>query len=102
MGKTEEVKSKEVKRAFELSLGIEEIFKNGSVSEKKGLLSEIQSNLTIKDKKVSVCNVKIISIIIKGLLAARSHNPSFEPEFYQADKRLTETFTSVSPTLLRR
>jgi hypothetical protein len=82
-------------------LGIEEIFKNGTPEEKKETLLEIQSNLTITDKKLNVYNTGVNKKIIYTLNSARAENPSFEPEKYEADKGQTEVFASVCPTLLR-
>lgn len=75
--KTQIVKAQ---RAFNLALGIEEVFKNGSPEEKKGVLSEIGSNLTLKDKKLFVYNTGIYKRIINGLLSVKAKNPRFEPE----------------------
>ena len=100
-GKTDKIKILKAKRAFDLSLGIEEIFKNGSVSEKKETLSEIGSNLTIRDKKLNVINGKLVETITRFLLTSRKENPSFEPEFYQSNKGETEAFAPVFSTLLR-
>jgi site-specific DNA recombinase len=97
-----QAKIKEAKRAFELSLGIDEIFKNGSPQEKKELMLEIGSNLTIKAKKLDVYNTGVYAKIINGLLTAKAENPSFEPEKSSANKDKTEVFSSVCPTLLRR
>jgi site-specific DNA recombinase len=90
----------QAKRAFDLSLGIDDIFKSGTPQEKKELLRELQSNLTIKDKKLNVYNTGVYKKIIDWLVLAKSQNPSFEPRFYQANKGKTEVFSSVCPTLL--
>jgi hypothetical protein len=49
---------KESHGAFDLAVGISEIFKNGTVEEKKSALSEIGSNLTLKEKKLNVINTQ--------------------------------------------
>jgi hypothetical protein len=89
------------KRAFDLALGIEEIFTNGTPDEKKEALRELQSNLTITDKKLNVYNTGTYGKIINGLLSAKTENPSFEPRKYDSTKGQNEAFTSVCPTLLR-
>ena len=99
-GRMDQTTIKKASRAFELSLGIDEIFKNGTVQEKKELLSEIGSNLTIQGKKLNVYNTGVYQKIIDGLLAAKAENPWFEPENCQANKDKTEAFASVCPTLL--
>ncbi len=100
-GIVDQVKVAKAKRAFELSLGIEEIFKNGQPEEKRELISELQSNLAIKDKKLSVYNTGVYKKIIDGLLLAKEENPAFEPELCEADTRRNPDFASVCPTLLR-
>ena len=88
------------KRAFTLALGIEDVFKKGTVQEKKEVLSELGSNLTIKDKKVSIINAEIYEKIINGLLAAKKENPRFEPEFCQDTSGQNSDFMAVRPALL--
>jgi site-specific DNA recombinase len=100
-GRVDKASNRKARRAFELSLGIDEIFKNGSPQEKKALLSEIGSNLTIQGKKLNVYNTGVYKKIMDGLLTARKENPAFEPRNYQANKDKTEVFASVCPTLLR-
>ncbi len=64
------------------------------------MLSEIGSNLTLKEKKLNVYNTGMCGKIINGLLAAKRENPKFEPRFSEANKDKTEVFASVCPTLL--
>ncbi len=94
-------KIKKARRAFDLSLGIEEIFKSGTPEEKKDTLLEIGSNLTIKAKTLTVYNSGVYKKIIDGLLTAKAINPSFEPENCEADAERNPVFASVFPTLLR-
>ncbi|NUQ57256.1 MAG: hypothetical protein HUT38_02095 [Candidatus Paceibacter sp.] len=91
----------EAKRAFNLMAEIADIFKNGGFEEKTDALSELGSNLTLKDRQLSVRNKKLIEILENGLFAAREINEAFEPANTQADKDKTEVFASVCPTLLR-
>ncbi len=91
---------KRAKRAFEISLGIDDIFRNGTPQEKKGLLLEIQSNLTISGRKLNVCNTGVYQKIIDGLLLAKSENSAFEPEKCEANKGRNDVFDTVCPTLL--
>ncbi len=93
---------KKAERAFDLAVGVAEIFKNGTALEKKATLLEIGSNLTIKEKKLNVYQTNLYSVIINGLLLAKTENPLFEPEKSDANKDKTEVFASVCPTLLRR
>lgn len=100
LGNVDQNKLKDAYKAFEMAPGLDEIFRNGSVEEKKDALSEIGSNLTLKDKKLSVSNKKIYEAIMNGLLTAKEKNKEFEPENSEADKDKTGVFTSVCPTLL--
>ncbi|MEI7720240.1 MAG: hypothetical protein WCI89_03475 [bacterium] len=94
-------KIKQAKRAFELSLGIDDIFRSGTVQEKKEMMLEIQSNLTISGKKLNVYNTGVYKKIIDGLLSAKAINSAFEPEKYEASKGRNDVFDTVCPTLLR-
>ena len=89
------------KKAFNLAVGVAEIFKNGSVEEKKMTLSEIGSNLTIKEKKLNVINTNLYSMIINGLVRAKEINPAFEPSFCEDTSGQNKVFADVCPTLLR-
>jgi len=89
------------KHAFSLAVGVAETFRNGSFDEKTGALSDLGSNLTLKDKKLEISSKKLISIIINGLLEAKTQNRAFEPAKIEVNKGKTEVFASVCPTLLR-
>lgn len=89
------------RKAFDLAVGIGEIFRNGTFDDKITAISELGLNLTLKDKKLRIINDKLYSTIINGLLEAREKSVAFEPENYQVNKEKTEAFTSVIPTLLR-
>lgn len=89
------------KKAFTLSVGIAEIFKNGNFEEKSEALSETGSNLTIKDKKLNISNEKLFSIIMNGLLEAKTKNTQFEPENIQDTSSRNEVFADVCPIMLR-
>jgi site-specific DNA recombinase len=100
LGGSANISLERARKAFNLAVGIAEIFRNGSFEEKKEALSETGSNLTLKDKKLNVINDNVYSVIINGLLEAKEKNKAFEPEKYQVNKEKTEVFTSVIPTLL--
>lgn len=91
----------EARRTFNLMVEIADIFKNGGYEEKTDALSELGSNLTLKDKILNVRNKKLIEILENGLFEAREINKAFEPRNSEADKDKTEVFASVCPTLLR-
>ncbi|MDO8589970.1 MAG: recombinase family protein [bacterium] len=88
-------------KAFNLAIGIEEIFKNGGPEEKKEAFAEIGSNLTIKDKKPNVHNTNLYGVIMNGLLTAKTKYPRFEPENIIDTSILNEDFVPVRSTLLR-
>lgn len=101
-GNSDKTNPNRAQRAFTLALGIEETFKNGTSEEKKELLSEIGSNLTLKEKKLNVINTGIYATIINGLLTIKTENPRFEPENIQDTSSQNEDFLLSRPTLLRR
>ncbi|MEI6479610.1 MAG: recombinase family protein [bacterium] len=90
----------EARRTFNLMVEIADIFKNGGFEEKTNALSELGSNLTLKDKILNVRNKKLIEILENGLFEAREINKAFEPRNSEAGKDKTEVFASVCPTLL--
>ena len=92
---------KELNRKITIASEVERILENGTYEEKRELLLATDSNLTLKEKKVSVINDKLISLIMDCLFDAKTKNPAFEPALSEADKDETETFASVRPTLLR-
>ena len=99
-GGNDQVATIRAQRAFTLALGIEHIFKNGTVQEKKETLSELGSNLTLKEKKLSVCNTGVYKIIIDGLLTAKAKNSGFEPENIQDTSSLNDVFSYQYKPLL--
>jgi len=101
MGGTDQAKLSNIKKDFDLVVGVAEIFRNGTFEEKQEALSALGSNLTLKDKKLSVINKDLFQVLEKGLLEARARNKAFEPKICEADKDETEVFASVRPTLLR-
>lgn len=92
----------EAKKLFNMAVDIAETIKNGDFEEKQEVLSTMGSNLKLKEKKLSITNKKLVSVIVGGLLEAKQLNPEFEPEKCEANKDKTDVFTSVCPTLLRR
>lgn len=99
-GNKDQVDIDKAHRAFTLALGIENIFKKGTVQEKKDTLSELGSNLTLKEKKLNVYNTGMYKTIIDGLLTAKTKNTRFEPESIQDTSSQNSVFVDVCPTLL--
>jgi hypothetical protein len=89
------------KEVFNLVVGMAETFRSGTYDDKQEMLSALGSNLTLKDKKLSISNKEVFSALTKGLLEARAINEAFEPRNSEADKDKTDVFTSVCPSLLR-
>jgi len=100
LGHVDPARLERAHKAFNLAQGIDEVFTNGSIEEKKSVLSEIGSNLTLKDKKLSVSNAKMYEAIINGLLTAKTKNTRFEPESIVDTSSRNEVFVDVCPTLL--
>ncbi len=88
------------KKAFNLAVGITEVFRTGTYDEKVEALSEIDTNLTLTDKKFTITTDKLYSIIIKGICEAKATNASFEPVKYEENKERTDNFTSVRSSWL--
>lgn len=87
--------------AFNLAAGVGAVVRKGTPEQKMQVLFETGSNLTLKDRKLSISHTDLYATIIKGLNQAKAKNPEFEPKNTQADKDETDVFTSVRPTLLR-
>ena len=85
---------------------IEDTLKNGTPAEKKDVLYELRSNLTLKEKKLNISNRKSINAFAECILRAKLENKAFEPKNTFPDlidkdsKEKTEVFASVIPTLL--
>ncbi|MCM2339417.1 MAG: recombinase family protein [Burkholderiales bacterium] len=94
-------KAERIYQAFDLSQGIDEIIRNGTPEEKKSVLLEIGSNLTLKDKTINVYNSELYSAIINGLHLAKSEIEWFEPENYQAEQEQNASFEALRSTMLR-
>lgn len=92
----------DISKPFSFVSGLSDVFEGDDYNAKRGALNEMVSNLTIKNKKPSICLTKELSIIARGLSLAKAKNARFEPRKCLANKDETEVFASVRPTLLRR
>ncbi len=72
-------------KEFNLLTEVEDIIKNGTPDEKKDILKELRSNLTVSDKRVIVSNKKSIDTFGKLILGARLENKAFEPKSFHFD-----------------
>jgi len=97
----------EAVKEFNLMTEIEDILKNGSTVEKKDVLFELRSNLTVREKNLNITNRKSINVFGECILRAKSENQAFEPKnnfptfTNKSSNEKTEVFASVIPTLLR-
>jgi len=85
---------------FSFAERAERIFAEGSLETKKEVLSALGSNLTLKDKKLSVSLPKPLELIESVAQEVRSINERFEPQKTQVGPGLLEEKYSHSPTLL--
>lgn len=89
------------KKKFSLMAEIAKIIDGGSRLAKREALIDFGSNLTLNNGKLNIINVKEVQLFIDCLKKAKTINEEFEPKYSLANKRKTEAFTSVVPTLLR-
>jgi hypothetical protein len=87
-----------------LDLGVElyDIIENGTVKEKRGVLSRLSSNLIWNEEKLSIINTDWMDTYILGLQRSKEVSPKFEPRKYGLDKRQNEPFELARPDWLRR
>ncbi|MCX6778788.1 MAG: recombinase family protein [Candidatus Magasanikbacteria bacterium] len=88
------------KKAFNLAVGISEVFQGDDYNEKVEALATLRSNLTLKEKKLSLSTEKLYSILIAGIISARQESPAFEPANWSLNKGKTERLNSVCPSWL--
>ena len=87
---------------FTLMGSMEDTLQNGTSAEKKQLLHECRSNLTLKDKNLIVTNRKSLEAFSEFLVRAKAETPSFEPKNIVDTTRRNAIFSTVIPTLLPR
>lgn len=66
-------------KEFNLMTEIEDILKSGTPTEKKDVLFELRSNLTVREKNLNITNRKSINAFGDCILRAKSENKAFEP-----------------------
>ncbi|MFA5086007.1 MAG: zinc ribbon domain-containing protein [Candidatus Paceibacterota bacterium] len=76
-------------------------FENGSLEDKKTILSCLGSNLSLKDDKLSIELQKPLRLIEKASLEVKTINERLEPVDFSLDKRKMGEIYSQSPMLLR-
>lgn len=93
---------KSMGETFSLVAEILEVLQNGTIEEKKTVMSKIGSNLTLKDKKVIISNTNQFKVLINDMMGAREENPSFEPKNIVSTSKENAAFAAILPTWLRR
>jgi DNA invertase Pin-like site-specific DNA recombinase len=93
--------TKRLERKLDILEELKDILENGTCDEKIEAMLTIGSNLTIKEKTVSVTKDILYESIQKGLMEAKAKNPRFEPKSIQDTSGQNEVFVDVRPTLLR-
>jgi site-specific DNA recombinase len=81
------------------------VLANGTVQQKRNVLSKLGSNLVWNDVELNIHNDIAVQKLIDGIKRAREINPEFEPKncvVYTASNEKTEAFTPVFSTMLRR
>jgi site-specific DNA recombinase len=94
-----EAKANEI---IDLNVEITETLTNGTIMEKRELLTKLGSNLTWNEEKLNVFNRISIQTLIDGLKNARSKKPQFEPRNIVDTSDSNEVFASVRTDLLPR
>ena len=92
----------EVVKQFNLAVEVSEIFKSGSLEDKKEALSILGSNLTLDAGNVTVYNAKTVEALMGGLFTVRSANPEFEPRNIVDTSSSNPVFAPQFCRLLRR
>lgn len=80
------------------------VLENGSLQQKRNILSKLGSNLVWNDVELSIHNDSAIEKVVEGIKRARAISSEFEPRncvVYTASNEKTEAFSSVFSTLLR-
>ncbi len=77
-------------------------FENATLQRKREILHALGSNLTLKDKKLSIYAYEPFVILQTGVTAMASNKVRFEPENYTINKRQAGSFDEVCPLWLAR
>jgi DNA invertase Pin-like site-specific DNA recombinase len=89
---------------LDLTQCMRDVLMNGTVQQKRNILSKLGSNLTWNDAELNIHHDIAIEKFVEGIKRAKAINPEFEPKncvVYTALNEETEIFSSVSSTLLR-
>jgi DNA invertase Pin-like site-specific DNA recombinase len=83
---------------------MENVLKDGTVQQKRNVLSKLGSNLIWNDKLLTVYNTPEVDALIKGMKRTKLENPWFEPKNCAVSVGLnekTDEFSPVFSTMLR-
>ncbi|MDD5318417.1 MAG: recombinase family protein [Candidatus Pacebacteria bacterium] len=89
----------------DLTLCMKKVLENGTIQQKRNILSQLGSNLVWNDKELSITNDIAIEKLVEGIKRAKEINPEFEPKncvVYKAPNEKTDEFSSVFSTMLPR
>lgn len=88
----------------DLTQCMRKVLADGTVQQKRNVLSKLGSNLIWNDIELSVCNTPEIDALIQGIKRTKLENPWFEPRnyvVYQGSNEKTEPKDPVFSTMLR-
>ena len=97
---TDHSKTEQIRKCFSLATGIDQIFKNGNSEEKKQVMTELGSNLVLKDKKLNIHNAKKYQILINGLHEIKGEISGLEPMKTLNTSNKNGDFVGMRSTLL--
>lgn len=93
---------KNAEKIFDFAETAKGRFENGTLEEKRAILSDLGSNLLLKDKKLSITIEKPLSLIEEAAKEVKTIHARFEPQETLKNKRTLAAIYSRSPKLLRR
>jgi site-specific DNA recombinase len=90
----------ELNNIVDLGVEMKNIINNGTVKQKKDILSRLRSNLVWDEENLSISNVFWMDTYIKGRKEVLSQYPWFEPRNNLVNKRKNTDLTVLCPTML--
>ncbi len=80
---------------------INDVMENGTFQSKRNILSQLGSNLTWNDEKLSIYSKESINTLIEGIKCIKLEFPKFEPKSYVAIQGLNEKNEPFDPIFSR-
>ncbi|MGE5445215.1 MAG: hypothetical protein ACM3SR_11545 [Ignavibacteriales bacterium] len=93
---------RKVEELFDFAKTAKDRFENGTLEEKRAILSDLGSNLQLKDKKLSISIEKPFSLIEEAAKEIRAIHTGLEPQETLKNKSTLAEIYSQSPKLLRQ